>query len=75
MRGRTTLIIAHRLSTIATVDRIVTLKDGRVDEIGTPKQLAKSGGIYADLLKLQRTVGVGIDDELARYDIAAEGKH
>ena len=75
MKGRTTLIIAHRLSTIATVDRIVTLKDGRVDEIGTPKQLAKSGGIYADLLKLQRTAGVGIDDELARYDIAAEGKH
>ena len=75
MKGRTTLIIAHRLSTIATVDRIVTLKDGRVDEIGTPKQLAKSGGIYADLLKLQRTAGVGIDDELARYDIAVEGKH
>ena len=75
MKGRTTLIIAHRLSTIATVDRIVTLKDGRVDEIGTPKQLAKSGGIYASLLKLQRTAGVGIDDELARYDIAAERKH
>ena len=75
MKGRTTLIIAHRLSTIATVDRIVTLKHGRVDEIGTPKQLAKSGGIYANLLKLQRTAGVGIDDELARYDIAAERKH
>lgn len=75
MKGRTTLIIAHRLSTIATVDRIVTLKHGRVDEIGTPKQLAKSGGIYANLLKLQRTAGVGIDDELARYDIAVEGKH
>lgn len=75
MKGRATLIIAHRLSTIATVDRIVTLKDGRVDEIGTPKQLAKSGGIYANLLKLQRTVGVGVDDELARYDIAAERKH
>ena len=53
----------------------MTLKDGRVDEIGTPKQLAKSGGIYANLLKLQRTAGVGIDDELARYDIAVEGKH
>jgi len=38
-------------------------------------RLAKSGGIYANLLKLQRTAGVGIDDELARYDIAAERKH
>ncbi|WP_053352358.1 ABC transporter ATP-binding protein [Leucobacter musarum] len=53
MRGRTSLIIAHRLSTIAEVDRIVTLRDGRVDEIGTPAELARSGGIYAELLELQ----------------------
>lgn len=75
MKGRTTLIIAHRLSTIATVDRIVTLKHGRVDEIGTPRQLAKSGGIYANLLQLQRVAGIEIDEQLARYDIAGEGKH
>ena len=53
MVGRTSLIIAHRLSTIASVDRIVTLRDGRVDEIGTPAELAASGGIYAELLALQ----------------------
>ncbi|SNS93294.1 ATP-binding cassette, subfamily B [Micrococcales bacterium KH10] len=55
MRGRTSLIIAHRLSTIAEVDRIVTLKNGRIDEIGTPAQLASSGGIYAELLALQNS--------------------
>ncbi len=54
MRGRTTIIIAHRLSTIQNVDQIVTLKDGTVDEVGTPRQLAVSGGIYAQLLELQR---------------------
>jgi ATP-binding cassette subfamily B protein len=53
MKGRTTLIIAHRLSTIAHVDKIVTLKEGRVDEIGTPTELAETGGIYAELLELQ----------------------
>lgn len=53
MRGRTTIIIAHRLSTIADVDTIVTLKQGRVDEVGSPKELAKTNGIYAQLLKLQ----------------------
>lgn len=53
MEGRTSLIIAHRLSTIAEVDRIITLKDGRIDEIGTPAELAATGGIYATLLALQ----------------------
>lgn len=55
MVGRTTLIIAHRLSTIADVDTIVTLKNGEVDEIGSPAQLAHSGGIYDELLSLTRT--------------------
>lgn len=53
MKGRTTLIIAHRLSTIASVDKIVTLKNGKVDEVGSPSELAKSGGIYSQLLELQ----------------------
>ncbi|CAG7844877.1 putative ABC transporter ATP-binding protein [Pseudoclavibacter triregionum] len=53
MEGRTSLIIAHRLSTIAGVDRIVTLRDGRVDEVGSPPELAASGGLYAELLALQ----------------------
>ena len=33
--------------------RIITLDSGRVDEIGTPEELATSGGIYAELLALQ----------------------
>lgn len=66
MRGRTSLIIAHRLSTIAGVDRIVTLRDGRVDEIGSPAELAASGGIYAQLLELQTA---GNTKKLASFDI------
>ncbi len=66
MEGRTSLIIAHRLSTIAAVDRIITLEDGRIDEIGTPAELAASGGIYAQLLDLQTS---GDRKRLARFDI------
>lgn len=66
MTGRTSLIIAHRLSTIAGVDRIITLEDGRIDEIGTPTELAASGGIYAQLLALQDS---GEKRELAKFDI------
>jgi ATP-binding cassette subfamily B protein len=72
MKGRTTIIIAHRLSTIQHVDQIVTLRGGKIDEIGSPAELARSGGIYDQLLKLQR----GKDKEqtkkkLQSYDIAA----
>jgi len=73
MKNRTTLIIAHRLSTIQHVDRIVTLVDGRVDEIGSPRGLAKSGGVYSQLLKLQRGGDSKKNKEkLQAYDINAE---
>ena len=71
MKGRTTLIVAHRLSTIASVDTIVTLKDGRIDEIGSPSALAKSGGIYAKLLELQLGATEKAKQQLEKFDIAA----
>ncbi|WKD57234.1 Putative multidrug export ATP-binding/permease protein [Corynebacterium capitovis DSM 44611] len=52
MKNRTTIMIAHRLSTIADVDTIITLRDGRIDEVGSPAELASSGGIYSELLRL-----------------------
>lgn len=69
MKGRTTLIIAHRLSTIAHVDRIVTLKDGRVDEIGTPAELALTKGIYAELLTLQEADTALTKKRLKEFEI------
>lgn len=71
MHGRTSVIIAHRLSTIATVDRIVTLRDGRVDEIGTPAELATTGGIYAELLALQAAGSKRDRKKLKEFDITA----
>ena len=70
MEGRTTLIIAHRLSTIAGVDRIITLRNGTVDEIGTPKELSKTSGIYAQLLNLQKGDTTAIKKQLQKFDIA-----
>ncbi|HEY4161256.1 MAG TPA: ABC transporter ATP-binding protein [Candidatus Saccharimonadales bacterium] len=71
MKGRTTLIIAHRLSTIQTVDQIVTLKNGEVDEIGSPAELAETGGIYAQLLKLQQGHTSATKEKLKAYEIAS----
>jgi len=73
MEGRTTLIIAHRLSTISSVDRIVTLRDGRIDEVGSPAELATTGGIYAELLSLQASTRKADKARLARFGILSNG--
>ncbi len=52
-RGRTTLLIAHRLASAARADRIAVLEAGRVAEVGTPRELAQSGGRLADLVAAQ----------------------
>jgi ATP-binding cassette subfamily B protein len=70
MKGRTTLIIAHRLSTIQHVDQIITIRGGRVDEVGSPAKLATSGGIYAQLLQLQRGATEDTKKKLKAYEIA-----
>jgi len=72
MKGRSTLIIAHRLSTIAHVDRIVTFKDGRIDEVGSPAELAKSDGIYAQLLSLQLGDTDKAKKALKQYEIVGQ---
>ncbi len=51
--NRTVFIIAHRFSTIMGADRIVVLKEGRIEEIGDHRELVKKGGIYQKLWKLQ----------------------
>ena len=71
MKGRTTLIIAHRLSTIADVDTIVTVKGGRVDEVGSPEALAQTDGIYAQLLQLQTSTTEAAKKKLKTYDLSA----
>lgn len=71
MKGRTTLIIAHRLSTIQHVDKIITLTGGKVDEVGSPEQLAKTGGIYAQLLAMQRGDKEKSKKQLKKYEISS----
>ena len=70
MKNRTTIIIAHRLSTIQNVDKIVTLKDGTIQEIGSPKELAGSGGIYTQLLAFQQGHSSSDKKKLKEFEIS-----
>jgi ATP-binding cassette subfamily B protein len=49
MKGRTTFVVAHRLSTIRNADRIVAMRAGRIEEIGSHDELVKAGGLYSQL--------------------------
>ncbi len=70
MKDRTTIIIAHRLSTIQNVDQIITITGGKVGEVGSPIELAKSGGIYSELLQLQHRGTEATEKKLKAFEIA-----
>ena len=53
IKNKTVIIIAHRMRTVADADKIVVLKDGVVAESGTPEELKKKDGIYANMIKTQ----------------------
>jgi len=52
-KGRTTFAIAHRLSTVVDADRIVVLKDGRILDQGSHRELLARGGYYRSLVERQ----------------------
>ncbi|AJF24769.1 multidrug ABC transporter permease [Haloarcula sp. CBA1115] len=45
--------IAHRLSTVKNADRIYTIKQGEISEVGPHDDLIDNGGTYADLYQSQ----------------------
>ena len=50
---KTTFYITHRLASTHFCDRIIVLKDGEIEEIGSHSELMRSGGYYAELYNMQ----------------------
>ena len=61
--GTTKLIIAQRISSVQDADRILVMNEGRVDGIGTHKELLASNEIYRDVYESQTGGGNGDFDE------------
>jgi ATP-binding cassette subfamily B protein len=53
MRDRTSFVIAHRLSTIRRADRILLIRDGRIEEMGSHAELVRARGHYYRLYTQQ----------------------
>lgn len=53
LKGHTSFVIAHRLSTIRKADLILVVKDGKVIEQGTHKELLRQKNYYYNLYSKQ----------------------
>jgi subfamily B ATP-binding cassette protein HlyB/CyaB len=58
--GRTVLIIAHRLAAVRNCDRIIAIRDGRIVEDGSHRELlAQPDSVYANLWRPQNENSAG----------------
>jgi len=61
MVDRTSIIIAHRLSTIRKADRILYIKDGKIAEMGSHRELLLRKGFYYRLYTQQFRQDMALD--------------
>lgn len=66
LKGHTSFVIAHRLSTIRKADLILVVKDGKIMEQGTHRELLAARGYYYDLYSRQ------FEEESARKILSAK---
>ncbi len=53
IKNKTVLIIAHRMRTVSGADKVVVIKEGSIEEMGSPSQLKEENGIFASMLRTQ----------------------
>ncbi len=61
-RTRTVVIVSHRISAVEFADQIITLKQGRITESGSPARLMQEDTYYAKTFRIQK-----IEEELNAF--------
>ena len=54
VKNKTVIVIAHRLRTVENADKIIVLRDGKLIEEGTSKELIDKKGEFYKLWNLQK---------------------
>jgi ABC-type multidrug transport system fused ATPase/permease subunit len=70
MKGKTTIIISHELNLIRHADKIIVIKDGEIEQMGTHDESIRAGGLYANLYAMQSGQRAMDADELPVSEIA-----
>lgn len=52
-KGKTTVTVTHRLGSCRQADKIIVLKDGEIEEIGSHEELINNGGYYMSMYNAQ----------------------
>ena len=50
------IIVAHRLNTLIHCNKIISMRDGEIIELGTPQELLKQDGMFKELWSIQNKV-------------------
>lgn len=53
--GKTMILISHRLGSTSIADQILVLANGKLQEVGTHKELIEKNGIYCEMYEKQRS--------------------
>ncbi|CAN8105605.1 unnamed protein product [Discula destructiva] len=61
-RGKTVLTVAHRIRTIVHYDRVCVMDNGRIAELGTPKELWDLGGIFKQMCEASDISRIQLQD-------------
>jgi len=55
----TTLIVSHRMSVLQRADRVLVIDEGRLVDQGSPEELTRREGVFAEAWRAQRVGGEG----------------